>query len=257
MYSVKKTETDMSGLWHLAIVIQGIIVAFTVFLGRVYVLTYYEVLGVPLYEAQFNTIDYAIVSPGITVLGIGFSIIVGSYFLLSEPISRLQLPVRYNFSIGLLLPAVGLVTLIISSNVGFDSVIRSLLIVLSLIMNLFGGAMLGLALSAKTKRVDLRSEQKLAEVKSSYKLLYGVTAVGIVVAFGTFAYFFSHLIASEEASDALQQSPRATVQFESGHSGNFGVIMIDEKFMYLLPEESEALQAFPHSSIVKVDYGGQ
>ena len=257
MYSSKKSETDRPDLWHFGVLFQGIIIAFTVFLGRVYVLSYFEALGIPAHEAQLSAIDYAIVSPSITVLGIGLSIVVGCYFLALQPLARLQLPTWYRFGFGLFLSVLGPVVSFVILRIEDDSVMRSLWIVLSAAMSLYGGVMLGPALSAIAKRDDVGPEENLAERRASYKLLLGVVAVVLVVVYGVLAYTFSYTIASDEASDALRQSPRATVQFESGDSGSFRVIVIGEQYVYLLPEGSEELQAFPHSSIAKIDHVGQ
>ena len=255
MHSDRKSEISVP--WHLGIVFQGIIVAFTIFLGRVYVLTYHETLGIPVSERQLSAIDYAVVSPGVTVIGIGISIMVGSYFLLRGPVVRLQLPKGYKVVLGSSFAVVGLVIMIVFLNADFDSVIRSLWIVLSLAMGLYGGAMLGSALSPKAKRDDPGSEQERVEEKAASSLLFGVAVIVLVVLYGTYAYRFSHSTAHDDAIDALHQSPQATVQFTSGDTGNYRVIMIGGQFVYLLPEESEGLQAFPLNSIEKVDYAGR
>ena len=257
MYSNKKTDVDIPGFWHVGIVFQGIIVALTVFLGRVYVLTYHEALGIPIYESQLSAIDYAIVSPGVTVIGIGLSITLGSYFLLEGPLRRLQLPKPYKFGLWLFLTVTWPVVLIVSGTIEIDAVIRSLCIVLSMAMSLYGGAMLGSTLHAKFMLDALESEQKQVEMKASMKLLSGVLSMVLVIIYGWYAYNFSSSTARDEAMDALHQSPQATVQFESGESGSFGVIMVGEQFVYLLPEGNEELQAFPHNSIVRVEYANR
>ena len=254
MYSDKESEIDRSGLWQLGIVFQGVAIALTVFFGRIYVLTYYEVLGIPVYESQMSAINYAIVSPGVTVLGIGLSIVLGSYFLLSGPLARLQLPKWNKFGLGLFLTVTWPVILIVSQNIDTDSVMRSLWIVFSLAMSVHGGVMLGSATGAKAKRDELTSEQRRVEEEASSRLLRGVVAIALVVVYGTFAYSFSSSTARDDAMDALQQSPQATIQFVSGNSGNFRVIKIGEQFVYLLPEESDGLRAVPLNSIEKIDY---
>ena len=123
-----------------------------------------------------------------------------------------------------------------------------------MVMSGYGGAMLGSAMATKAKRDDLGSEQKLVEEAAFLRLLLGVAAIAVVVVYGTFAYSFSSSTARDDAMDALHQSPQATVRFASGDSGSFRVIMIGEHFVYLLPEESEELRAFPLNSIENVDY---
>ena len=247
----------MSGLGYLGILFQGVVIAFTVFLGRVYVLAYYETLGVPVSESQFSTIDYAIVSPSVAVVGIGLSLVLGSIFLLVGRLVSLQFPKWYKFGLPLFFIVVGLVSLIVLPIFSTDSVIRSLGIVLSTAMTsyggVFGGLMLGSAKTAKSKRGDLEPKQML-ERMGILKLFMGVLAVAIIVMHGIYAYRFSVSIARDEATNALEQSPQATVQFISGRSGNFRVVMVGEHFVYLLPKESEELQAFPLNRIEQFDY---
>jgi len=59
------------------IVIQSftIFVALSTLLGRMYFLTYYEALGIPHSEIRLGAIDYSIVSPDVTVFGIGISLL--------------------------------------------------------------------------------------------------------------------------------------------------------------------------------------
>ncbi len=254
MCSDRKSQIDMSDLRYFGILFQGVVVAVTIFLGRIYVLAYYETLGVPVYESQLSAIDYAIVSPGVTVMGIGLSIILGSYLLLFGPLARLQLSISFKRGLAWFLIVAGLVTLIVLPYIDIDSVIHSLCIVLSMAMSGYGGAMLGSATTTKAKRDDLRSEQKLVEEAGFLRLFLGVAAIVLVVVYGTFAYTFSSSTARDDAMDALHQSPQTTVRFASGDSGSFRVIMIGEHFVYLMPEESEDLRAVPLNSIEKVDY---
>ncbi len=248
----------MPALSHFGVLFQGVVIAFTVFLGRIYVLVYYDTLGVPVSEARLSVIDYVIVSPGVTVMGIGLSILLGAYFLLHRPLERLPLPNWARFRMGLVSIAAGLVMLAIRLlNIDTDPVINSLWIVFSLAMSLYGGSMLGSVLNSKAKQDGLESEQKRVEERAVSRLLLGILAIALVILYGVFAYRFSDSTAHDDAMDALYQSPQASVQFASGDSESFRVIMIGQQFIYLLPEDGEDLQAFPHGSISQIDYIGQ
>ena len=61
---------------HVGVVIQSlaIAVAFTVFLGRLYLLNYYEALRIPVSEVQLSIINYAIASPAVAIFGVGLFI---------------------------------------------------------------------------------------------------------------------------------------------------------------------------------------
>lgn len=53
----------------------ALFVAISIFLGRVYYITYYETLGIPVSEMHPTPIDYTIVSPDVTILGIGITLL--------------------------------------------------------------------------------------------------------------------------------------------------------------------------------------
>ena len=66
-----------SGTGYAGIIIQGfaIFVAISILLGRIYFLTYLGTLGIPSTEIRLNAIDYSVMSPDVTILGVGVAIL--------------------------------------------------------------------------------------------------------------------------------------------------------------------------------------
>ncbi len=63
---------------HLGTMVQSfaIFVAISILLGRIYVLTYFETLGIPTSEAHLNVVEYSVLSPDVTILGVGIATIL-------------------------------------------------------------------------------------------------------------------------------------------------------------------------------------
>lgn len=76
-------------LGYAIVVVQSfaLFVALSIFLGRVYFITYYDMLGIPTSEIRLNPIDYTIISPDVTILGIGMTILIVGLFWLGRSYS--------------------------------------------------------------------------------------------------------------------------------------------------------------------------
>ena len=74
----------MSGLdlRLVGIVVQSfaVFVAISTLLGRMYSLTYLEVLGIPTSDIRLSVPEYSVVSPEVSIYGVGSSIIVAILF---------------------------------------------------------------------------------------------------------------------------------------------------------------------------------
>ncbi len=55
-------------------------VGLSVLLGRIYFLAYYEAIGIPPSLTEINLLDYSIISPDVTILGISVVIVVGAIY---------------------------------------------------------------------------------------------------------------------------------------------------------------------------------
>ena len=171
----------------------AIAVAFTVLLGRIFVLSFYEDLGIPVSEAKLSAIDYSIFSPSVAVLGVGFAIIIGT------------LPISVEKEI-----------------------------------------------------------KRLTEKRTILRWVLGFASIIVVLCIVSTSVLRSSKLGRDNATTTLQNAPQARVEFVSGNTlstqHDFKVIMISDRFVYLLPEkeerprESRVLHAFPVSSIARIDY---
>ena len=77
-------------LGYLLIVLQSFafFVALSVFLGRIYFITYYDRLGIPSAEVSLNLIDYTVISPNVTILGIGSAALLTVHILITVLLYR-------------------------------------------------------------------------------------------------------------------------------------------------------------------------
>ena len=56
-------------------------VALSALLGRIYFLTYHEVIGIPTTEISLTAIDYTLISPNVTILGVGTTVFITATLL--------------------------------------------------------------------------------------------------------------------------------------------------------------------------------
>ena len=92
----------------------AIAVAFTVLLGRVYLLSFYEGLGIPASEAKLSAIDYSIISPAVAILGVGFAIVVGTYPLVAKQLTKEVVARKIKLRAGTVLAALGAIVIVVS-----------------------------------------------------------------------------------------------------------------------------------------------
>ena len=91
----------------------AIFVAISILLGRIYSLTYYEVLGIPTSEVRLNLTDYAVISSGTAIFGVAFTLI-SALFLWTLRIRELTImPKKAKFAMGLAFFSVSIVLIVI------------------------------------------------------------------------------------------------------------------------------------------------
>ena len=66
---------DNAGYFGIMAQSFAVFVAISILLGRVYHLTYLETLGIPSSEVRLNVVDYSVLSPDVTILGVGIAIV--------------------------------------------------------------------------------------------------------------------------------------------------------------------------------------
>ena len=239
-------------------------------------MTYYEKLGVPNSEVHLNVIEYAIISPDVTILGVGIAIITALIFWWSKanstPTWRKD---RIIMGCGLLL--IGIVLILVEIFVSSTRESQSYfpgfyalrqLLTLSILMT--GGAILANGspslIGDSTDTVRTRSTLRLF-----VPLMITLVAVWVLMLASTNAIS----IGESDAERTLQQAPEAIVEFESseivpslcqnsnGHKEDnttcaFRVVFIGNRYVYFKPTElmktNVKLYAFPINSIKGITY---
>lgn len=74
-------------------------VALSTLLGRIYFLRHFETLGIPASDVHHNIIDYSVISPGVTIFGVG-ALIVTAVFVWWRSQAELKANWRLVVSMG-------------------------------------------------------------------------------------------------------------------------------------------------------------
>lgn len=259
---------------HVGIIVQSfaVFVALSTLLGRIYSQRYFETLGIPSSEIRLNVTDYAVVSPEVTVFGVGVATILAA-LLLSATSSALDAVPRWGvFSLGSGLFVLGVILAaytIGSSSLqpGFNSVTFLIEMLLSLALMTFGAAVLGSLLASFAPETALNSPVWKA-VLPLIVLLYIGYSIGA-------SSRFASDVGAVEAYNTLAAAPQAEVQLASSSSDHavqfdsnecngdslrcrFRVILIGDKFVYLRPLDPESpqerLYAIPIADVGSITY---
>ena len=246
------------------IVIQSsvLFVGFSTFLGRVYYLSYLESLGIPLTAYQLPAIDYAIISPSVTTIGIMLSILPPLFFAFARTLSDLRI-----FSGNSLW---GLVQLPIGFLLAFASQWAALLIPVDTdvicdckfwswsTLKLFSPALLAMSAALFLNGIlHLRSLKtktelgNLGEIDTLGKLFVGIClTLALLLSFSN-SYSYSAAIGESDAEFILNGAPQAFVELTSTRANDelndidgcletqgdciFRVVLISDSLIYLLP----------------------
>lgn len=138
-------------LWKTRIVLQSVavFVATSVFLGRIYFLTFHEELGLPVRDVPINILDYSIISPNVTLICLTFSILLGIFFVFRTQVRDMVISVKLKYQAGVILYFSTIVVLInvdrLYNSFGAEfpflyGMLMSLVIILSALSGLFMGA---------------------------------------------------------------------------------------------------------------------
>ena len=76
-------------------------------LGRIYLLTYYRNLGIPISEIRLSAIDYSVVSANVTVLAVGFAVVSAANLWWTNSVNFTLLSGKWQQFLGLLLILAG------------------------------------------------------------------------------------------------------------------------------------------------------
>ena len=265
----------MLSLAHLGTIFQGLalLLPLSILLGRVYFLKYFETLGIPPSEVRLNIVEYAVVSPDVAVLGVGFVVIIAVYWWAMLEIQ----PAKSCKKI-----ASGILTLIIGSllyawPVYFPNevVTSGLWQLLAYVIGMFGVSLLILGLprpkvSASSISGTDDSQQKVDFLGLIIK--YSMLFVVILMLF--LMYSRVSLMAEWDAARTLCHAPLASVEITDSESKDLmahkmgndqeaistvtgRVILLGNEFLYVstqLQGQVRTVRALPTVHVVGLEY---
>ena len=259
---------------HVGIIVQSfaVFVAISTLLGRIYSLTYFKTLGIPPSEISLSVTDYSVISPEVTIFGVGFSIIV-AILLWSDGLEALAIVPRWaRILLGsvcwfgaIFIPIYAVIYL--SRQPDLDSVWLTIQMLSALALASFGGAFLSSGFASNAPK----NNQEIALRKAVMPLL-----VILFVGFGVWiASEFSSIMGEVDARITRTTAPQARIALASSSTNDalrygsaecisnspscrFRVVLIGEKFVYLRPLDAESsevhLYAVPTGDIASINY---
>lgn len=264
---------------RFGLLIQGfaIFVPLSILFGRIHFLRYYEELGISTSRISINVAEYAIISPGTTILSVGLTIIAAFSLWWYRSIDVTDVWRMDRILWGLVLSAVGV-------TIGaFDSLIFSagelqfsnsatfgLWKLIPLTMALTGGFITASGYAYGNRATEDGDTFKFR------RLFVPLLAMFYVVVLLLVAASYAKQIGETDAEATLRDAPKASIvvsyplspsvsqywpegcREESSHC-NFRVLLIDDNFIYLKSENSESpysesIHAVPIGDVKSIVY---
>lgn len=248
---------------RIGTIIQGsaILIALSVIFGRIFVLARDKALGIPTPLTQLDTIDYAVVSPDVTVMNVGLSI-----FLIFNWIWR---PPRFNFwrwditSYGIVLIGLSVAARFIDEPTA-DSLFDNpgawgLLNLFQIVGILYG---IGLLFQSIPWRIvqryalgptETKAEESRNQLRSFYPIIVGMYVVPMFLMALIFVWEEgerdannllrdAHLAVVIHNTESLEDSDLGSIEddciaLQFGHV--YKVVSIDDDFIHVLPSGVE------------------
>lgn len=251
---------------------QGLVLFFgmSILLGRIYFQTYFDTLGIPSSAVSMNIVDYSIIEPSITIMGITMAVLAPLVYLL-----QLVLPSKQTYS----KPQIWIGTLMMSGPVvatflfplvetGFFVPIGSVLLLP------IGGSLVVHNVSVRRAAILAARHETSDEFTRTgvHKVMAAVVLVMIFVFAFVIAKNFSEMAARAEATLAKEESPSASIELTPKAQGlfhkvhecvtqesdecTFRVILIGKEFIYLHPVSSmrSGVYAIPLEDVERIYY---
>ena len=234
-----------SSILSLVSIILVTLVWISLLLGRLYYQSFVESLGLPPSESHLPLLDYALISPNVTILGVGFSVSVAIVivYALSISIPRAATSSASIFYVifSLVLIAVPTIILMVLPRESTFDILGSVFFAVALIILFFFGLMAALMYAIgilSTQPTDRSSDQKSTLIlPPSYNSSVQRSVVGILIPEGLpgfvkrattvvlipiligavliFCAMYAILFGAIDSCDVLSNPKVATVEFKS------------------------------------------
>ena len=259
----------------LGVIIQGfaIFAALATFEGRLYFISYYQTLRIPLSDVTINLIDYATISPNVTILAIGYATFSIAVFFTGGIRSKAHKGsvwdiVLYAFMF------VGGIAIVVLSPFVYDyfspvsSIMFGFLMVLGFYVNWLSRIFEEPQVS---QNVNTRRQQLISTLRKPLIAAFTYSFLTIMI-----ISWFTPLIAQREAEDFIEKAPEAYVYLKSDKityscSARGSEFLCDDEisakliffgidFAYLFPIESDTYSseriviAIPTEDIKRIVY---
>lgn len=275
-------------LRYVGLIIQSsaIFVALSTLLGRIYFLEYFTELGIPHSESHMNLLDYAVIAPDVTIVGIGVSLVYPTVVMWSWTIripAELQ-SLTLNLALVLLLLSIilpvansdlmpGVQSYL--SRLGIYGLWKSLLVTVSVT----AGVAMGAGLTAGVGDASDSGKGKLlGSVRRNsrvFRLILPMVYIAIAIYVALTVINSAVTLAERDARYAVQNTPSVTLELSEVNVSEslrmaiqsscvehvpckFRVLHIGEKFMYLKPQKAEdqekLMYAVPLGDVSAVTY---
>ncbi len=281
---------DGYGFRSIGIIIQSstLFVALSALLGRIYFLAYYQTLGIPTSEIRLNVMDYSLISPDTTILGIGISGMVAYMVWWREPLSLYGIWGKKKAFIVIGLFVGSLVIVVLGAlavsifpylvNIGVIGVVM----LLCMVLLSAGSALIHSAVRPWVRENLSRFGTSAGSLDDSQNTLHNLSVLLFVMA--SFAILAMVLMATTTSAQigrinamlALQSSPEATIILDSLEERGelpsestlcqdleqcqVQIVHVTDRFFYLQPTEPESsieerlLHAVPKEDIQRLVY---
>ena len=263
---------------YVAMLVQVLVifVGLSVLLGRVYFQSYMHALGIPVSEASISVVEYSIIAPRVTILGIGIAIGVPLIYwaaFTSPPVSRFD----WRLVVG------GLIVWAIPTGFfeyfpvppeeqAFGIGIRAAAEVVLIIISFIGAIVVGKGLtpSGLSRRSGEGTDDEFSFLKTILTSLVPLIAAFVII---TQTVTYASEAGIVDANFTLLNAPNASIEFSSPQASgsqdtglserdesNFRVIFIGSEFIYIRSTESsslsnlETLYALPLHEIKNISY---
>ena len=277
-----------SGVGYTGIIVQGfaIFVAISILLGRIYFQSYLGTLGIPLTEVRLNAIDYSVISPDVTILGVGVAILsvffwwyVTTWSLPSAERSWVKIAIGIGLIIVGYLTGIGLNFVMerAESLEAFRLGVFGLASLFPITVSATGGATFAFGfLVSGGKDTEVSGGKNDGAIFDLTDILVPIVPIGIGIALVFMSIVDSVMIGRLDARNTLLNAPQAKIEFVSDRTdyfrSNYGnchgdsisceyqVIFIGDNFVYLSPvdskqhQEERLLYAVPVRDIAGITY---